>query len=297
MRLPNVFLAGCQKSGSTSLAEYLSAHPDCLLSNPKENAFFSKATNLENLGGYTTSFTGGGSPHPRVILDATTENMANPRAAAFIAGALGTDVKLIFMLRAPAARVYSGYLHLYKRGHERREPGAVLADLGGDQDQAEQTELRRLARALVERRISPEPYKRRYDDYLWSFRYIANTGYRRQVARYEAQFGAANVLVLTLEDALRSPEAMRGQLSRFLDLDPSGFPTALPHENPTSLPEQPSLRSRIARIVKRRPNAVDVIPVPVKADPAIARALTELFRGETQYWSERLGADLAKMGW
>lgn len=297
MQRPNVFLAGCQKSGSTSLAEYLSAHPDCLLSFPKENAFFSKATNLQDLGDYTTAFFRRGSLRPKVIIDATTENMANPRAAAFISGVLGTDMKAIFMLRAPAARAYSGYLHLYKRGHERREPAAVLTGLGDDPDEAERIELRRLAQALVARRITPEPYQRKYDDYLWCFRYVANTYYRRQIARYEAEFGAANVLVLTMEGALRAPEVMRNQLSNFLDLDPSGFPAVLPHENPTSLPDHPSLRSRIARVVKRRPNAVDVMPVPVKAESALAQGLTELFRGETAYWSERLGTDLSEWGW
>jgi hypothetical protein len=297
LRLPNVFLAGCQKSGSTSLAEYLSAHPDCLLSNPKENAFFSKATNLQNLGGYGSAFPGAFSVSPRVIIDASTENMANPRAAPFIAGALGTDIKVIFMLRAPAARAYSGYLHLYKRGHERRDPAAVLLGLGEDQNEAEQAELRRLARALVDRQVTPEPYKRKYDDYLWCFRYVANTNYRRQIAHYEAQFGAANILVLAMEEALQAPEALRRRLGAFLDLDPAGFPQVLPHENPTSLPDTPSLRSRIARIVKRRPNAVDVKPVAVRAEPAIAEALTALFREETAYWSSRLEVDLTELGW
>jgi hypothetical protein len=295
--LPNVFLAGCQKSGSTSLAEYLSAHPDCLLSTPKENAFFSRATNLQDLSGYHGAFSSPGAARPKIVVDATTENMANPRAAAFIAGALGAGVKAIFMLRAPAARAYSGFLHLYKRGHERRDPGAVLLDLTDDPETAERIELERLARALVERQITPEPYRRKYDDYLWCFRYVANTYYRRQIARYEAAFGSGNVLVLAMEEAIADPERLRRTLSEFLDLDPKSFPAGLPHENVTRLPEQPSLRSRIARIVKGRPNAVDVVPVSTKADPRISEALKRLFQEETRYWSERLGADLSALGW
>ncbi len=297
MLLPNVFLAGCQKSGSTSLAEYISAHPDCLLSTPKENAFFSRATNLQNLAGYQGAFSGSSVSRAKIVVDATTENMANPRAARFITGALGSGVKAIFMLRAPAARTYSGFLHLYKRGHERRDPSAVLLGLGEDTEIAEGLELERLARALVERRITPETYKRKYDDYLWNFRYVTNTYYRRQIARYDAAFGSENVLVLAMEDAIRAPDKLRQSLSSFLDLDPSGFPEKMPHENITRLPEQPTLRSRLARVVKGRPNAVDVIPVSVKADPRITDALTGLFRPETRYWSERLGVDLAALGW
>lgn len=297
MLLPNVFLAGCQKSGSTSLAEYIAAHPACLLSTPKENAFFSRATNLQDLARYQRAFLPDANPQASVIVDATTENMANPRAAHFIVGALGSGLKAIFMLRAPTARVYSGFLHLYKRGHERRDPEDVLLGLGEDPIRAEHIEQARLARALVEHQITPEPYQRRYDDYLWSFRYVANTYYRRQIAEYETAFGSENVLVLIMERAISNPEVLRQRLSRFLDVDPAGFPDRLPHENKTRLPQHPTLRSRIARLVKGRPNAVDVVPVPTKPSPAIVEALRPLFGEETAYWSDRLDVNLADFGW
>lgn len=297
MLLPNLFLAGCQKSGSTSLAEYIAAHPACSLSTPKENAFFSRATNLQDLPRYERAFLPGADPNARYVIDATTENMANPRAAHFIVGALGAGLKAIFMLRAPTARAYSGFLHLYKRGHERRDPEEVLLGLGEDPIRAEHLEQARLARALVEHRITPEPYQRRYDDYLWSFRYVANTYYRRQIAEYETAFGRDNVLVLIMERAIRTPDVLRKRLSDFLDIDPSGFPAGLPHENKTRIPQQPSLRSRIARIVKGRPNAVDVVPVSTRPSPRIVEALYPLFHDERTYWSEQLGVNLADFGW
>jgi len=37
---PNFLIIGAQKSGTTSLYEYLNQHPDILMSNKKETEFF-----------------------------------------------------------------------------------------------------------------------------------------------------------------------------------------------------------------------------------------------------------------
>ena len=40
MKLPNFFLIGTAKAGTTSVHYYLSQHPDVLMSDPKEPLFF-----------------------------------------------------------------------------------------------------------------------------------------------------------------------------------------------------------------------------------------------------------------
>ncbi|NBB15643.1 sulfotransferase [Caulobacter sp. SLTY] len=293
----NVFLAGCQKAGSTSLAEYLSRHPDCLLSHRKENAFFSKLEKLSDLSRYGRHFIPLPGQTPKVRVDATTAYMPDVRVPGLLRGALGPDLKFIFILRAPAARAYSGYMHLYKRGQDRRDPEAVFGALRPDLAWAEQEELGRLARAINAGEVSPHLYRSRYDNELWAFQYLANTAYRRHVERFEGVFGAERVLVLTFEQSLAAPAELAATLGRFLDLDPSGFPEGLPHRNPTRLPVKPTLRNRLARIVKGRPNVVDVRPQPALASPEIAASLRDLFASETDYWSDRLGQDLRAQGW
>lgn len=293
----NVILAGCQKSGSTSLADYLSQHPDCLLSSPKENGFFSKAANLADVSRYARHFTSAPGQTPKALVDATTAYMPDPRIPGLLHGALGPDLKFIFILRAPATRAYSGYMHLYKRGQERRDPEAVFGGLKPDTTWAESEEMRRLARAIMAGSVSPEVYRGQYDDELWPFQYIANTAYRRQIERFETVFGPNRVLVLTFEQAVAAPAELAETMGRFLEVDPTLFPNGLPHRNATKIPTKPGLRTRLARIVKGRPNAVDVKPQPTKASPEIAASLQTLFAPETDYWSERLGQDLRAVGW
>ena len=45
-RLPDVVLIGAAKSGTTSLAKHLGAHPAVCLANPKEPEYFSHDENL-----------------------------------------------------------------------------------------------------------------------------------------------------------------------------------------------------------------------------------------------------------
>src|SRR5689334_12796832 len=49
-RLPNFFLAGVPKSGSTSLHRYLQQHPDVYMSPIKEPHYFADEVRLENFG-------------------------------------------------------------------------------------------------------------------------------------------------------------------------------------------------------------------------------------------------------
>jgi hypothetical protein len=293
----NVFLAGCQKAGSSSFAEYLSQHPDCLLSYRKENAFFCKIAKLSDLSRYSHHFSPTPGRTPSVRVDATTAYMPDPRVPGLLRGVLGPELKFIFILRAPADRAYSGYMHLYKRGQDRRDPDTVFGGLRPDLGWAEQEELGRLARAIVAREVSPHLYRSRYDNELWPYQYLANTAYRRHIERFEAVFGTDRVLVLTFEQAVAAPAELAATMGRFLDVDPACFPDGLPHRNATKIPTTPGLRTRIARIVKGRPNAVDVRPLPTKASPEIAASLKALFAPETDYWSDRLGQDLRASGW
>lgn len=294
--LPNLFIPGAQKSGSTSLASFIGAHRQCLLSEPKENGFFCRADNLADLDLYRSFFQSAEGEAPRIVADATTAYMPDPKLPRLIAAFAPTDPKFIFILRSPAARTYSAYLHLYKRGHERRRPEAVFLGLGSHWSEAVAEEQRRLAEALHAGLLAPDAYRPQYDDFLWAYRYLGNSAYREQIERYEATFGPERVLTLCFEAAIADPAALKRRLADFLDVDEAGFADALPRENTTKLPK-PTLRARVARVVKHKAKARDIEPVPLKPEPEIAEALKPLFVEETAYWSERMGMDLPALGW
>ncbi|HLF04873.1 MAG TPA: sulfotransferase, partial [Dehalococcoidia bacterium] len=84
-RLPNFCIIGAQKSGTTSLAYYLRAHPDVFLAPGKEvhyfNANFEKGTEW-----YKSRFAGAGKQ--KAVGDATPNYLAHPQAPARMAGVI-----------------------------------------------------------------------------------------------------------------------------------------------------------------------------------------------------------------
>lgn len=92
--LPNVILAGAQKSGTSSLFDCLAAHPHCLASNPKEPTFFSREANLADLSSYARCFDAqGATGDPSVIFEGSTSYMAEVYAPKRIRRALGPNVR------------------------------------------------------------------------------------------------------------------------------------------------------------------------------------------------------------
>ncbi|MBI1180356.1 MAG: sulfotransferase [Alphaproteobacteria bacterium] len=303
MILPNVILAGAQKSGTSALAGFIAAHPACAVSRPKEPNFYSRDANLARSDDYGNCFAHV-SPEARVVVDATTTYMADLAIAGRIRRHLGADAKIIFILRAPMDRAYSGYLHMLKRGHERRSADEVFLELPDDPSAARLAEGKAVDRAAAVRRVVEGPYRSLYDDVLWNYRYVGNSLYARQVAAYGAVFRPDNILVLIYEEAFKHPDGLRETLGNFLRIDPGGFPHQPRLANQTRLPDLGSPLGVIveqARWIKRgnwtlvRPRLIS--SAPRRPSPAVAAKLRTIYRGEVDYWSGRLGRDLRERGW
>src|SRR5262245_23768242 len=117
--LPNTFIAGAQKSGTTSLCYALGEHPQAVVSTPKEPAFFSRATDFGALEDYQSCFQAKDGTEPLAIIDGSNAYMVDPSAPGRMREMLGRDLRFIFSLREPAARAVSGYWHQAKKGRER----------------------------------------------------------------------------------------------------------------------------------------------------------------------------------
>ena len=68
--LPNFFIAGAPKAGTTSLYHYLDQHPQIYLSPIKEPAYFSLELRLENFGAEMQELTRRDMPASRRLLTA-----------------------------------------------------------------------------------------------------------------------------------------------------------------------------------------------------------------------------------
>lgn len=126
--LPNLIVIGGLKCGTTSLHHYLNLHPEAGMSRPKELNFFVEELNW-SLGAdwYRAHFPAGSevrgetSPHytNRPRFEGVAERMLET---------LGSDVRLIYMVRHPLDRLLSHYLHNVGGGYEERELSEAVAD-------------------------------------------------------------------------------------------------------------------------------------------------------------------------
>lgn len=133
---PQVYLIGAQKAATTTLAEMLNQHPEITLSVPKEPDFFTNNWD-QGLDWYRRCF----GRLDTLLLDAsTTYTMAeigNPALRASDARAVNVpqriyqlrpDAKFIYMVRDPAARIFSAYWHDVRERRETRSMRQVIAE-------------------------------------------------------------------------------------------------------------------------------------------------------------------------
>jgi len=143
IRLPNFFLVGAPKAGTTSLYHYLDQHPQIYMSPIKEPNFFAAEIRQENceaalrrsiardarglreyldgrmcekrFGGIVANWEDylrlfANANNQTALGEASVCNLWSPTASERIAGRI-PDAKILVMLRDPVARAYSQYLH------------------------------------------------------------------------------------------------------------------------------------------------------------------------------------------
>src|SRR5690242_16429130 len=127
--LPNFFIVGAARAGTTSLHGYLSQHPEIFLTERKDSHFFT-AHHFPGTG------PGDETVNRRVIHDeeqylqlfasargkkaigeASPFYLCLPEAAERIARAV-PEAKILMILREPVARTYSAYTLLARDGRE-----------------------------------------------------------------------------------------------------------------------------------------------------------------------------------
>lgn len=134
MRLPNFIIGGAPKCGTTSLFDWLVAHPDVCGSHAKEpfflmdkgNPLTRKYLNFQDHGleAYPKVFPRCTEAH-KVVLEASTHYLYQDTAREVIAD-LPTRPLVLFMLRKPSERVFSSFSYFKNKGNIRK--GVTFTD-------------------------------------------------------------------------------------------------------------------------------------------------------------------------
>jgi hypothetical protein len=216
--LPDFLIVGAQRSGTTSLYNYLAAHPQVMPAVPSKGVHYfdkhpdrglrwyrahfptsSQRRRRERTAG-TPTVTGEGSPY----------YLFHPHGPARAAAAV-PDARVIVMLRDPVERAYSHYQQEYARGFD-------------DADTFERALEREPGRLEGEReRMLADPA---YDSRAYQHHsYVARGEYAGQLAAWRERFPAERILVICYERFFADPQAGYAEVLRFLGLpDPVRAP-------------------------------------------------------------------------
>lgn len=216
--LPNLFIVGAPKSGTTSLYEWLRHHPQVFMSPFKEPCYYARDLAWEPSGYYLRYGVDrdrylelfAEADGARRVGEASTRYLYSKDAPALIA-AEAEDPRIVVMLRNPVDMIASLHAHKLAGGSEDLPD---LADAIAAEDDRRQG-----------RRI-PRDSNPRLSTYTDRARFAA------QLEPWLEAFGPERVRVLILEDVVADPATAFRELLEFLGVDPAYQPPSFAAHNP-----------------------------------------------------------------
>jgi hypothetical protein len=311
-KLPNFFVVGAGKAGTTSLYQYLRQHPQIYMSPVKEPCYFASELRAEYLSrDFARHVKRQTRELPRYLDDnlpveplgwlvsewddylrlfqkvreekaigeATASYLWSETSAANIRARV-PGARIVIILRDPAERAFSQYMHQLAEGLTRytfRE------------------QIEKSARG-----------GKRAVSILHPF--LEAGLYHRQVKRYLDQFPRENIRIYWYEDDWRQPARMLADLFAFLEVDAAFLPDTSQKSLAQRAPRvaavnyllkksaiwpsmkglmPPALRSRLRALIFRSGR-------PMAMDPKDRRYLIEYYRQDILALSALLGRDLSR---
>ncbi len=195
--LPDFFVVGAQKAGSTYLLECLNDHPQVFMP-PVEVAFFEDSLySVDRIGDFEKHFQ---PAQPGQVLGVKRPNLlGHPECPERLRWHM-PDLKIIAILRHPIERAVSGYFHYMKTGLLPIEP----VEIG----------LRKILRG-------------EYANVPRAQEVLEFGLYAKHLRRYAEFFPRQNILVMLLEDMKHNAQGQLSQLYEFIgvatDFRPASF--------------------------------------------------------------------------
>ena len=285
--LPNFFIVGTGKAGTTSLYHYLRQHPQIYMSSIKEPCYFSPEVREENLAEAHLRHI---RRRPRGWLVADWENYVqlfrdvktetaigeasvvylwSEMAAANIAARI-PDAKIIMILRDPAERAFSQYLHQMTGG---------------------------FASSTFREHI--EMCMRNRDRRISVYYPLLEVGlYYEQVQRYLERFPRHNIRIYWYEEAWQQPESLFADLFQLLNVDSAFRPDTSRKSLEGRAPRFPNF-NRFAKYFDIAHQLTEIMPdglrLPIRGFLFRDRRVLMMDPKDRQYLIDYYREDIAKL--
>ena len=308
--LPNFFIVGAGKAGTTSLYSYLRQHPDVYMSPVKEPCYFASEIRADAMAQPIQQHVAlqsrelpqvlgeavAAKPHGWIaaewedylrlfkgvreetaIGEASAAYLWSPTAAANIRASV-PHAKIIMILRDPAERAFSQYLHQVSVGLTGTTFRAHLDACRGD----------------AGHKLSP------------TYPFLEIGSYSIQVERFLNAFPPGQIRIYWYEDSWRDPSKLLSDAFRFLSVDPNFAPDFSHRDHERRAPKARILHYLLKRTglwyplkallprraVGRLRDAAFVNGKAVAMDPADRKYLIEYYRADIRKLELLLGRDL-----
>jgi Sulfotransferase family len=309
-RVPDFFVVGHAKCGTTALFEMLRTHPQIYMPAIKETQFLSRAPHErsarrkrrpqrrpQTLDAYLSLFATAGAQQRAG--EGSTEYLRTPSTAGRIA-ALCPEARIVAAFREPASFLRSLHLQLLEVNVETERDFATAIALEEDRRRG----------------------KRIPRDCAWpqALLYSQHVRYAEQLREYHEHFGRERVLALIYDDFRADNEAVVREVLRFLEVDDS-LAIRPTEANPTvrvrsqragelvgavSVGHSPLARTanrllkavtseRVRRHALRTVKRIAVDSDPRAPDEAFMRELRQRYRHDVTAAAEYLDRDLVSL--
>jgi hypothetical protein len=304
LALPDFFVLGAAKAGTTSLHAYLAQHPRVVMPVLKEPLFFSsnfaqvgEDIEINTIKGMYTCIRKYSSLYRdvktgKLLGDASPSYLYTTRATianikkTYAADERWKQLRFIVMLRHPVERAWAHYQTARAYLHEPLPFELAVAE-----------------ETWAERR------RRHWDVF---FDYLGFSAYTSQLEAYVNAFGRERLKVVLFDDLRRNAAALCGELFSFVGID-AGFsvPNLRPHNAGLGEPKYPWVKKLLCSDNLLRRSAARLIPFHLRSplrrgiaarvsqrarlDPGTRQRLCERFADEIDKLEHFLGRDLS--GW
>ena len=247
--LPNLLVIGAMKAGTTSFHEMLSQHPDIFMSMEKETNYFIDAVyNSKNLEWYRDQYVGGEKLKIRGESSVSySKRHAHPEVIENIVRVLGSDIKIIYILRNPINRFVSNFTD-----------GKTYKHIPPDYS--------------INQFVSLYPLKKNP--------YALTSLYFYQVSPYLERFSLNNILIIEYEELISSPNNVMNEVFKFLNLE--NWEVNLRHLNNSSIKSYESaklVRYRKSNFYRKVSN---LIPDVLKKSILSSNIYSKFFKESTR---------------
>ena len=211
MPIPNFFIVGAPKCGTTSLYDVLRVHPDVFMPQMKEPHFFGSDLQIAS-DLLETPYIRDESSYLALFDDAVGVNRLGEastwylfsKVAAQEIKAFNSQAKVIIMLRDPVEMIYSLHGQFLWTCNETLERFEQAWEVQAD---------RRAGRSIPVESHFPQ-----------GLQYAEVASYSGQVQRYFEIFDRRDVTVILFDDFVSDMEGVYGQVLQFLEINPDFRP-------------------------------------------------------------------------